>query len=171
MPAIIGAIVFILTAVILIINYRVTKPSPVSVNSFEECAAQGFPIMESYPRRCKTFTEDIGNELEKMDLIRIENPRPNQAITGPLIIKGEARGTWFFEASFPIKLFDEKGNLLATAIAQAKNDWMTENFVPFEAELNFTVSVRQKGTLILQKDNPSGLPEHDDELRVPVILQ
>jgi len=24
------------------------------------------------------------------------------------------------------------------------------------------------GTLVLEKDNPSGLPEHADELRVPV---
>jgi len=171
MPAIIGTIIFILTAVILIINYRGTKPLPVSINSFEECAAQGFPIMESYPGRCKTFTEDIGNELEKIDLIRIENPRPNQTITGPLVIKGQARGTWFFEASFPIKLYDAKGNLIATAIAQAKSDWMTENFVPFEAELNFTVSIKQKGTLILEKDNPSDLPENSDQLRIPVILE
>jgi len=171
MPAIIGTIIFILIAIILIMNYRGTKLSSVSINSFEECAAQGFPIMESYPRRCKTFTEDIGNELEKIDLIRIENPRPNQTITGPLVIKGQARGTWFFEASFPIKLYDAKGNLIATAIAQAKSDWMTENFVPFEAELNFTVSIKQKGTLILEKDNPSDLPENSDQLRIPVILE
>ncbi len=33
------------------------------INSFEECAAAGNPIMESYPRRCnangETFTEVI----------------------------------------------------------------------------------------------------------------
>jgi len=121
--------------------------------------------------RCPKTPEDIGNELEKMDLIRIENPRPNQAITGPLVVKGEARGTWFFEASFPVKLFDEKGNLIATAIAQAKSDWMTEDFVLFEAELNFASPIKQKGTLVLEKDNPSGLPENSDELRVPVILE
>ena len=167
----IGAIILLLTAIILIVGYRCPKTPVVGINNFEECAAQGFPIMESYPRRCKTFTEDIGNEFEKMDLIRIENPRPNQEITGPLIIKGQARGTWFFEASFPIKLFDAKGNLIATVIAQAKSDWMTEDFVPFEAELNFTVSIKQKGTLILEKDNPSDLPENSDQLRVPVILE
>jgi len=53
--------------------------------------------MESYPRQCKTpdgktFTEDIGNEVEKLDLIKINNPRPNQIIESPLFIKGEARG-------------------------------------------------------------------------------
>ncbi|MCJ7786739.1 GerMN domain-containing protein, partial [Patescibacteria group bacterium] len=75
---------------------------------------------------------------------------------------------WFFEASFPIKLVDEKGNELGIAIAQAQSDWMTEDFVPFEAELHFELPVTEKGTLILEKDNPSGLLENADELRIPV---
>lgn len=38
-----------------------------SVNSFEECAAAGYPVMESYPRQCRTpdgrtFVEDISGE-------------------------------------------------------------------------------------------------------------
>ena len=51
------------------------------------------------------FTEKgappIGNELEKADMIRVDAPRPNQVIQSPLTVKGEARGAWFFEASFP----------------------------------------------------------------------
>jgi hypothetical protein len=36
-----------------------------TIDSFEECAAAGNPIMESYPRQCRapdgqTFTEDVG---------------------------------------------------------------------------------------------------------------
>lgn len=144
--------------------------------NFDECVAAGYPVLESYPRQCKTpdgktFTEDIGNELEKQNLIRITNPRPNQAIENPLEIRGEARGLWFFEASFPIKLYDGKGNLLGTAIAQAQSDWMTENFVPFTAKLSFSFSGTEKGALVLEKDNPSGLPENADELRIPVIFK
>jgi hypothetical protein len=106
----------------------------------------------------------------KEDLIRVEIPRANEIIFSPLVIKGEARGFWFFEASFPIKLFDENGNLLATAIAQAKSDWMTEDFVPFEAELEFKTPETEKGILVLEKENPSGLPENADELRMPIIF-
>lgn len=112
--------------------------------------------------------EDLGNTLEKADLIKIKQPRPNETIQNPLEIRGEARGSWFFEASFPVKLFDENGNLLGTAIAQAQSDWMTENFVEFRATLGFQKSTAEKGTLVLEKDNPSGLPENADELRVPV---
>ncbi|HEX3036086.1 MAG TPA: GerMN domain-containing protein [Thermodesulfobacteriota bacterium] len=146
------------------------------ITNFEECASAGNPVMESYPRRCatpdgKTFVEDIGNELEKTDLIRVSKPRPNQVIKSPLNIEGEARGFWFFEASFPIKLFDEKDNLLGTAIAQAQGEWMTKGFVPFRARLEFSTPEANRGVLVLEKDNPSGLPEHDDELHIPVRFE
>jgi len=145
----------------------------VSVNNFNECVAAGYPVMESYPRRCAapnggSFTEDIGNELEKTNLIKINNPRPNQTIKSPVVIEGQARGNWFFEASFPVKLFDANGNQLAIAVAQAQSDWMTTNFIPFKVTLEFTTPATATGTLILQKDNPSGLPQNDDQLRVPV---
>ena len=146
------------------------------ISNFDECVAQGYPILETYPRQCKTpdgktFTEDIGNELEKVDLIKIDNPRPNQLIESPLFIKGEARGNWYFEASFPIKLFDDNGFLLGVMPAQALGDWMTEDFVPFSATLSFAVPSTPKGRLVLEKDNPSGLPEQADELKIPVYFK
>ena len=156
-----------------------SKPAPLTgcgqlktIANFEECAALGQPISESYPRQCRyngqIFTEDIGNELLKTDLIRISNPRPNQKISSPLTITGQARGNWFFEASFPIDLYDGNNNLLGTAIAQAQSEWMTTDFVPFTAQLKFGQPSLEKGLLILRKDNPSALPEHDDALIVPV---
>lgn len=146
------------------------------ITNFEECGVAGYPIMESYPRQCrtsdgKTFTEDIGNELEKTDLIRVSQPRPNDLIQSPLKITGEARGFWFFEASFPIVLNDENGEKIGFGIAKTLSDWMTEDFVPFEAEIEFQKPATKKGNLILEKDNPSGLPEHDDSLRLPVRFE
>ncbi len=132
--------------------------------------------MESYPRQCRAgdgtlFVEDIGNELEKIDLIRLDSPRPNQGIQSPLGISGEARGFWYFEADFPIRLLDEAGNEIAITIAQAQGDWMTEEFVPFKATLTFSAPPGTRGTLVLEKDNPSGLPENADALIVPVIVE
>lgn len=167
----IAILILILAATgFLIWKYFTTS---VIISNFDECAVRGYPILESYPRQCKTpdgrtFVEDIGNELEKSDLIKVESPRPNQTINSPLIVEGEARGFWFFEASFPVKLLDEKGNLIVQGIAQTKSDWMTENFVQFQAELIFAAPLTEKGNLILEKDNPSGLPEHADELIIPI---
>lgn len=118
-------------------------------------------------------TENIGNELEKMNLIRIDYPRPNQTITSPLVIKGQARGNWFFEADFPVVLTDWDGKIIAQGIATAKSDWMTIEFVPYEATLTFAIDKNiysNKGTLVLRKDNPSGLPENDDALEIPIVF-
>ena len=116
-------------------------------------------------------TEDIGNELEKLDLIRISKPRPNEVIKSPLEIEGEARGYWFFEADFPVYLLDNNGKELGVGIARTKSDWMTEDFVPFRATLEFQTPTTKKGILILEKDNPSGLPENSDELRIPIYFK
>ena len=119
-------------------------------------------------------TVSVDNELEKADLIRLDTPRPNQIISSPLAIKGVARGYWFFEASFPVVLVNWDGLIIAQGIATAQDEWMTEYFVPFEATLTFTVEkdvYSNRGALILRKDNPSGLPEHDDALEIPVMFE
>jgi len=108
---------------------------------------------------------------EKENLIRVFNPKPDESIESPFIVEGEARGIWYFEASFPVKIIDSQNNQIAIAVAQAQSDWMTGDFVPFRAELEFSVSEKTPGTLVLEKDNPSGLPEFDDQLRFPVMLE
>jgi hypothetical protein len=117
----------------------------------------------------RSVSEDVGNRVEKQGLIQVDEPTPNQTITSPLTIHGKARGPWYFEASFPVKLVGAGGATLATGIVQADGEWMTEDFVPFHLTLSFKVppGVR-KGTLVFAKSNASGLPEHDDQLLVPV---
>lgn len=105
---------------------------------------------------------------EKADLIKVEKPKFNEAIESPYTVAGQARGMWYFEATFPVKLIDSNGNILAETYAQAKSDWMTTEFVPFESELVFEKPSTKTGALILQKDNPSGLPENADEIAIPV---
>ncbi len=100
--------------------------------------------------------------------IHLFSPEPNTMISSPFHITGEARGSWYFEASFPIKLIDAHGNELVRTHAQAQRDWMTDAFVPFTGDLLFTQPTTASGTLILEKDNPSGLPEHSAEVRIPV---
>lgn len=156
-----------------------TEPVP-AATSFEECVAEGNSVMESYPRQCisksgQLFVENIGNEMEKVDLIRITSPRPNETVKSPLQITGEARGNWYFEATFPIYLTDWDGRIIAEGYATADGEWMTTEFVPFKATLTYNYAdieggYSNRGTLILRKDNPSALPEHDDALEIPVIL-
>lgn len=160
------------------VDALIGRLSQTSITNFEECVAAGNAVMESYPEQCidaagNHFTQNIGNELEKADLIRLDTPRPNQLVSSPLVIKGEARGNWFFEASFPVILTDWDGRIIAEGFATAEGEWMTTDFVPFTATLAYTLeegSYSNKGTLILKKDNPSGLSENDDALEIPVVF-
>jgi hypothetical protein len=102
------------------------------------------------------------------DIIRVVEPTIGQVISSPLTISGEARGTWYFEANFPVRIEDANGNELGRHYAVAQGDWMTEEYVPFTSELFFTTPTTEFGVLILEKSNPSGLLEHFDQLEIPV---
>ncbi|MFZ3073899.1 MAG: Gmad2 immunoglobulin-like domain-containing protein [Minisyncoccales bacterium] len=153
-----------------------TQSEPIktaAIASFEECVAAGNMIMESYPRQCGTpdgkhFAENIGNANELSDLIVVDSPRPNSVVKSPLAITGKARGTWYFEASFPVQVVNANNNVLGQIPAQAQGDWMTEDFVPFTAQLEFATPTTATGNLILKNDNPSGLPANDKQLVIPV---
>ena len=101
-------------------------------------------------------------------MIRVTIPEPDAIVRSPLTVTGEARGNWYFEASFPVKILDANGKQLGVRIAQAQGEWMTTNFVPFSTIVNFSTPTTQTGTIVFQKDNPSGLPEHDAEVRIPI---
>jgi len=104
-------------------------------------------------------------------LIKVAAPRPNGIIESPLVVTGAARGNWFFEASAPMVLTDWDGKIIAQSYIAVTppTDWMTEDFVPFTGVLEFTApEYGERGALILQKDNPSGLPEHDDAFEIPI---
>jgi len=105
----------------------------------------------------------------RSNLIILNSPLPGAIISSPLTIKGRARGTWFFEGDFPIILEDGQGKSIAVSYATAKGEWMTADFVDFEGIINFKGSLSgQKGTLILKKDNPTGLPKFDDSLEISI---
>jgi len=104
--------------------------------------------------------------------IVVDNIKDNQTISNPIQIRGKARGSWFFEGSFPIKLVDVNANVLGTAIATAEGEWMTTDFVNFTAHLEYNKSTStSRALLILSKDNPSGIPEFDQSIFIPVILK
>ncbi len=122
-------------------------------------------IVEEKPSEKITYTNATS------DMITVELPFPG-AVTGKeFSVLGKARGTWYFEASFPIIILDADGKVLASVPAQAESDWMTTEFVPFKAKITIPVSYIGKATVILKKDNPSGLPEKDASISFPITIE
>ena len=110
---------------------------------------------------------------QKSDKIVLTNPLPLQEITSPVTVAGYARGNWFFEASFPVVIVNWDGLIIGQGIATADGEWMTQDFVPFTASIEFKnnqYDTNRTGLLILKKDNPSGLSENDDSLEIPIIF-
>lgn len=71
-----AGILSVVALVVIQMAPRVNPSMPEVIASFEECAAAGNPIMESYPRQCRTaegqlFVEEIGTQ----------NPEPSEGIT------------------------------------------------------------------------------------------
>jgi hypothetical protein len=103
-------------------------------------------------------------------LIKVALPLPGETVDATFTVLGQARGNWYFEASFPLEVRAEGGRVLVQMPVQAQGDWMTTEFVPFSAHV--TVSdYRGSATLVLHNDNASGLPEHDRSISIPIVIQ
>lgn len=127
--------------------------------------------MEAVLKTLQFETATIPAQVAHGD-ISVSSPEPNESVSSPLLIQGEARGFWFFEASFPVTLVNWDGLIIAEGIATAEGEWMTEDFVPFTAELEYDAPEdNSRGALILKKSNPSGLPENDDAIEIPITLK
>ncbi len=116
-----------------------------------------------------TLPSEIQSSQQSNDAVFLA-PLAQDSISSPVLVKGKARGHWFSEGSLPLELRDSKNNLIATTAATAEGEWMTNDFVSFSATLDFTTT-EKIGSLILKKDNPSGMPEHDDAVSIPVKIQ
>jgi len=125
-----------------------------------------FPYIEKM-RISGTATTTPAAEFEA---IKIDMPAPEEVVSSPVQFHGTARGTWYFEGSFPVQVLDAYGNILGTGIATANGEWMTEDFVPFSGSVGIMSPGTEDGEVVFKKDNPSGLPKNDAEVHIPVYF-
>ena len=104
------------------------------------------------------------------DTITITAPQPGQTIGKQFHVTGAARGSWYFEASFPVHVFDKNGNILIQKPAEALSNWMTTDFVQFDVALDVS-TYTGPATVVLKKDNPSGDPSKDASVEIPVLIK
>jgi len=129
------------------------------------------------PEPVPTPLEFVTHVNEKAPFIQVTRPAPFGLIQSPLTLQGQAVGPWYFEASAPVSLVNWDGLIIAEGFITAEGEWMTEDFVPFSGTLTFENPYKdgdpefmKRGTLIFKKDNPSGLPENDDALEIPIVF-
>jgi hypothetical protein len=105
------------------------------------------------------------------DNIVVDLPFPEAVVGKTFTVTGKARGSWYFEATFPIKVLDKNGKELVQTHADAQSSWTTPDFVPFKADVTVPASYIGPATLVLMKDNESGLPEHDASVSFPITIE
>lgn len=141
-------------------------------------------------------TVTVGDEVEPVEwpragtsdlapFIRLDEPAAGDLMTSPVRLSGEAVGPWYFEGSFPVSVVAQDGTVLGQGFVSAQAEWMVDGLVPFTGEVEFEApaggsrdqaSADEQGqaasalpvTLVLARDNPSDLPEHDAALHVMV---
>ncbi len=114
--------------------------------------------------------DTVASSTADMPII-VTSPLDGATVTNPIHIRGKARGTWYFEASFPVELVDSAGAILASGPAHAESDWMTSDYVDFTADLTYPATSTGRALLVLKNDNPSGDPDRDVFKFVTVILK
>lgn len=100
--------------------------------------------------------------------ITVNSPASGASITSPVTIKGISKGGWYFEGSFPVKVVDANGKVIGQGPAQAQGAWTTADPVPFVATITFSAPSTATGKIVFEKDNPSGLPQYDKSVSMPV---
>ena len=100
---------------------------------------------------------------------KLEKPLSNSKITSPLKVTGTVPAGWMFEGSCPIKLLDSENQVIAQTTAKeiTPGSWQSEKDIPFTATLIFKTDTT-KGFLVIENDNPSGLPENSQSYMIPI---
>lgn len=144
------------------------------------CSAFGYLVYREIKQRSEDNQAEDNTQNEQMQdeetdvqehgdvRYKITNPEANTVVTSPVKVEGEITGSWYFEGEFMIMLFDDEGNTIGSANARALHNWMTDELVPFEATLTFDNPTGDSGEIVLIRSNPSGLPENEDSISIPV---
>jgi hypothetical protein len=149
-----------------------TKAEEIALIEVKPAKVSTIPIKDSdYRFTFKIQKSGMTYRNASADLVRVSLPTPG-AVTGKEFkVVGEARGTWFFEASFPIEVLAKNGATLVTVVAQAQSDWMTTDFVPFSADIAVPATYIGPATIVLHKDNPSGETAFDASASFPITIE
>lgn len=160
-PLIVGVCILLVVVAALGFYALSNQPSPGPDNQ----ATTTLPVATTTPAPGITY------DRASADMIKVEAPVPGAVVGKTFTVRGEARGSWYFEASFPIEVRDSSGKVLTTVVAQAQGEWMTTSFVPFVATATVPTSYIGPATIVLKKDNPSGLSAHDASATYSITIE
>lgn len=152
--------------VLVIIGLMVFLPKKGEITNFAECAAAGYPIMESFPRQCRAGEENFVEEIPAEEAnIRVSKPQANDEIGLPFTLRGEART---FESTVNFRIRDEDGSVLHEDFTTAL---VSENsaFGEFSTEVSYPAPKGTTGMIeVFEYSARDG--EEINMVRIPIIF-
>ena len=115
------------------------------------------------------FTPTV-TPIPSLSPVVILSPNLTLPLKSPQKIIGLIDKSWVFEASFPLELFDSQLRSLFRGTASAPN-WLDKDstYTDFSANIKFSTK-KPNGFLLIKNDNPSGIPENNKSIQIPVIF-
>lgn len=111
--------------------------------------------------------EVLGN---KSDLVSF-SILPNSKVHGTVSYTGVIKGGYFFEGNILVNVLGANKNVLKRGNAMATGEWMTAGPVNFGGSVDFSGLQKGPAYIEIHNDNPSGLPEHDKSVLIPVVIE
>ena len=127
---------------------------------------------------CQYPIDNSTNEVSKIEYSEnkegpvVTVPGKHTKVTSPVIIKGTVPPGWMFEGVFPIKIVEYESGVLVQGLATEviPGSWQSGQPVEFQASLDLPERAIGGGTIILENDNPSGLPENAKSFQIPILF-
>lgn len=125
-------------------------------------------------RQCKEETSpSMGTKYytQKGEILYLENIKDGDTVEVGTVLTGSISGPWYFEGVFPVRIFNEYGEILNTVVAQTNEEWMTEDLVNFSFTVTAPINEEMPVLLRIEKSNPTGNSENDDYFDINITLR
>ncbi len=152
------------------------SPPPVSTEPISPASPSGSPLACTTEAKICPDGSSVGRTGPNCEFAAcpaspvISNIKSGQKIVSPLSVKGTVPPGWMFEGTFPLKLLDSKGVVVAQGQAKENipGSWQLNKETGFTATLTFDPPASGSGKIRLENDNPSGLPENNKKFELPI---
>lgn len=176
-------IIFELCIIMGIRNYQKSKPIPYIfpvVTSFSQCEASGYPVMESYPRRCsvpggRTYTEElktynryIGATVNDINIVL---PTFNAVAGKEFSIIGEVQSSWLDAGVPSFAVYDKDDRLLSKGVLSIGQRIGTSEFSVFEAAIKISEIYTGSATIHIKKATVAGTSTASARVEVDVTIE
>src|ERR1035437_820195 len=100
-------VIVVLVVSVVIYKFNLTKDSKYYACSMEaKICPDGTAVGRSGPD-CQFTPCPISTTTPEKVIVQNVNIKAGDMVANPLEVSGEARGNWYFEASFPVKIYDD----------------------------------------------------------------